>query len=78
VKSTDVSEEHVSVFRAEEDIRETRLKQTALKLVPSLTYSSTLKMEAVYSSGTLVDFQRTSRPHVAEDKLFKITAGYRI
>jgi hypothetical protein len=37
------------------------------KQVASSAYSSTLKMEATYSSETLVDFQRTTQCHIPED-----------
>jgi hypothetical protein len=35
--------------------------------VSCLAYSSTLKMEAMFSSETLVDFHRTERRHVSEN-----------
>jgi hypothetical protein len=38
-----------------------------LKLVLYLAYSSTLKMEATYSSETLVGFQQTTRRYIPED-----------
>jgi hypothetical protein len=37
-------------------------------LVSCLAYSSTMKMEATYSSETSVDFQRTKRRYIPEDK----------
>jgi hypothetical protein len=37
-------------------------------LISYLTYTSSLKMEATYSFGTSVDFQRTTRLSIAEDK----------
>jgi hypothetical protein len=33
-----------------------------------LAYSSTLQMEATYTSGTSVDFQRTTRRHIPVDR----------
>jgi hypothetical protein len=58
--STDVSEEHIaSIFRVEE-ISST--KKTASKQV-----ATCLKMEAICSSRTSVDTQRTTRRHIPED-----------
>jgi hypothetical protein len=37
-------------------------------LVSCLAYSSALKMKAIYSSETSVDFQLTTRPYNPEDK----------
>jgi hypothetical protein len=39
----------------------------AFTLVSYLAYSSALKMEATYSSETLVEFQRTTRRYIPED-----------
>jgi hypothetical protein len=39
---------------------------TCVVLVHWLAYSSTMKMEAIYSSETLVDFQRTTRRYILE------------
>jgi hypothetical protein len=39
-----------------------------LLLVSCLTYSSTLKMEAVHCSETSVDFHRTTRRHISGNK----------
>jgi hypothetical protein len=36
--------------------------------VSCFAYSSTLKIEATYSSDTLVDFQRTARDYIPEDR----------
>jgi hypothetical protein len=36
--------------------------------VSCLTYSSTLKMEATCSSETSVDFQRTTRPYIPDNR----------
>jgi hypothetical protein len=41
---------------------------TCLTLVSFLAYFSTLKMEAICSSETAVDFQRTLRCYIAEDR----------
>jgi hypothetical protein len=35
-------------------------------LVPCFSYSSTLKVEAIYSSETSIDFQRTTRRYIPE------------
>jgi hypothetical protein len=40
-------------------------------LFPCLAYSSNLKMEATCSSETSVDFQRTARRYIPEDKTLK-------
>jgi hypothetical protein len=45
-------------------------------LVSCLAYYSTLNMEAIYSSETSVDLQRTTRCYILEDSLF-ITNGVR-
>jgi hypothetical protein len=39
-------------------------------LVSCLTYSSTLKMEEICFSETSVDFQRTTRRYIPEDRIF--------
>jgi hypothetical protein len=38
------------------------------KYKPNLAYSSTLKMEATFSSETEVDFQRTTQRYIPENK----------
>jgi hypothetical protein len=43
----------------------------AFTLVSCSAYSSTLKTEAIYSSETLVDFQRTTRRYIPEDRTFQ-------
>jgi hypothetical protein len=43
------------------------LKIRAFTLVSCSAYSSTLKMEAMCSSETSVDFQRTTRRYIPED-----------
>jgi hypothetical protein len=68
-KSTNFSEEHiVSIFRVDELVeQETRVKSDgtplclpyAFTLVSWSAYSSTSKMEVIYSSETSVHFQRT-------------------
>jgi hypothetical protein len=45
-------------------------------LVPCSAYSSTLKIEAISSSETSVDFQRTTWRYVPEDRTLKIIANY--
>jgi hypothetical protein len=60
LKVNDVSEEHIaSIFRT--------MLATFFTLVYCLAYSYTLKMEAAYSSGTSVDFQRTTWRYIPED-----------
>jgi hypothetical protein len=44
------------------------LLATCFTLVSCLAYSSTMKMEATCSSETSVDFQRTTRHYIPEDK----------
>jgi hypothetical protein len=41
---------------------------TLFKLVSCLSYLSTLKIEATYSSETAVDFQRTTWRYIPEDR----------
>jgi hypothetical protein len=41
-------------------------KSPTFTLVSCLAYSSTLKREATCSSGTLIEFQRTTRRHIPE------------
>jgi hypothetical protein len=43
-------------------------------LLSSFAYSPTLKMEATYSSGGSIDFHRTTRPYIPEDKIVHSTA----
>jgi hypothetical protein len=40
---------------------------TCFMLVSGLPYSSTLKMEATYSSETTVDFEQTTRRYIPDD-----------
>jgi hypothetical protein len=47
--------------------RESRYKAGAFTLVSCSTYYSTLKMEAIRSSETSVDFQRTTLRYIPED-----------
>jgi hypothetical protein len=50
----------------------------ALTLVPCSAYSSTMKMEAICSFETSVDFQRTTRRYIPEDTiLLLITTAVR-
>jgi hypothetical protein len=44
------------------------LLATCFRLVSCLAYSSTLKMDATCSSKTSVDFQRTTRCYISENK----------
>jgi hypothetical protein len=46
-------------------------------LVSCSAYTSTLKMEAICSSETSDDFQRTKRRYTSEDKTVYITTGVR-
>jgi hypothetical protein len=69
---SDVSEKHVTIFRAEEQAKaESSMKQAASKawfiLVFYLTYSSALKMEAVCSSVTSDDFQQTAQCYITDN-----------
>jgi hypothetical protein len=73
-KPTEVSKEHVAtIFRVEEYAKQKiGFKQKAsrvLLLVYYLAYSSTLKMEATCSFETLIDFQRTTRHYIADDRI---------
>jgi hypothetical protein len=43
----------------------------ACNLFLALAYSSTLKMEATFSSETSVDFQPTTRRYIPEDRTFQ-------
>jgi hypothetical protein len=42
-----------------------------------LAYSSTLKMEATYSSETSVDFQRTTERYIPEDGLIILSERWK-
>jgi hypothetical protein len=44
-----------------------KISAICFRLVSCLAYSSTLKIEAMYSSETLVDFQWTTRRYISED-----------
>jgi hypothetical protein len=48
----------------------------AFTLVSCLAYSSILKMESTYSSETSVDFQRTTRRYVPEDRTCSATMSF--
>jgi hypothetical protein len=66
--ATDVSEEHIaSIFRVEEIIS---CLLPACLLVLAEIISSTLKMEAICFSETLVATQQTTRRHIPEDDTF--------
>jgi hypothetical protein len=47
---------------------------TCVMLISCLDISSTLKMEAIYSSETPVDFQRITQRYIPDDRTFLITA----
>jgi hypothetical protein len=47
------------------------LLSTCFTLVPSLSYSSTLKMETTCSSGTSVNFQRSALRGIPEDRTLR-------
>jgi hypothetical protein len=74
VKVNDVSEEHVTfIFRVEEEAKEeTSMKHSAsyacFVLCSSFDHSFTLKVEAVCSSETSIDFHRTTRRYIPEDR----------
>jgi hypothetical protein len=68
-KSNYVSEERVaSIFRVEEYAKTIKQHQSRWKLVSCLTYFSTLKLEVICSSETSVDFQRTTRCCIPEER----------
>jgi hypothetical protein len=56
--STDVSEEHIA----------SALLAASLLPVSFLSYRSTLKMELICSSKTLMDFHRTTLCYIPEDR----------
>jgi hypothetical protein len=63
------SEEHIgSIFRIEEYNKPSRSTQHAEQLVSCLAYSSTLKMEAILSSETSVEFYQTARRYASKDR----------
>jgi hypothetical protein len=76
--STDVSEEHIaSIFRVEEispGAKENSACHQLSRWFLAELISSTLKMEAMYSSGTSVDTQWTTRRYIPEHILFITTA----
>jgi hypothetical protein len=47
---------------------ELALLAACLKLISSIIYTSTLKMEATYPSETSIDFQRTTLRYISEDR----------
>jgi hypothetical protein len=71
-KSADASEEHVaSIFRVKDYTKqETSVKDDGKQssAYSSLTYSSTIKMDGACSSEKSVDFQRTTRRYIPEDR----------
>jgi hypothetical protein len=65
--STDVSEEHVaSIFRVEECAEQEKSMKAGGK---QRKQSLTLKMEAICTSETSVDIQRTTRRHIPQPPL---------
>jgi hypothetical protein len=82
IDSRDVPEKHIaSTFSVEKKAKEeTSLKQvasrTSFMLVSCLAYFSNLKMEATCSSETSVDFQRTTRRYVPEDKALGMQSSW--
>jgi hypothetical protein len=61
-------EEHIaSIFRVEEIISARTILPPAYLLVLAEIISSTLKMEAIYSSETSAATQETTRRHIPED-----------
>jgi hypothetical protein len=68
-KSTDVSEKRIaSIFKVEEESeQETGVKTGGKQLCSASSW--TLKMEAISSSETSVDFQLTTRSYIPEDML---------
>jgi hypothetical protein len=67
--STNVSEEHIaSIFTAKEYAeQETSVKAGGKQLVSCLAYSLDLKMEAICSSETSADIQRTIWHYIPEE-----------
>jgi hypothetical protein len=64
--STDVPEGHIaSIFRVEEISSAKNQRESKWQALPP--YFSALKMEAIYSSETSVDTQRTTRRYIPED-----------
>jgi hypothetical protein len=51
------------------DVSEESLLAPVFTLVSCSTYLSTLKMEAICSSETSFDFQRTTRRYISEDSI---------
>jgi hypothetical protein len=47
------------------------LHAVCFMLVSYFAYSSTPNIEATYSSETSVDIQRTTRPHIPEDRTLR-------
>jgi hypothetical protein len=68
-QSTDVSKEHItSGFRIEEEVKAINQQHVAcFSQVSCFVYSLVLKMEAVCSSKTSVDFYGTTRSYIPED-----------
>jgi hypothetical protein len=52
-------------------------KSTTRCISCCLAYSSSLEMEAVCSSDTLVDFKQTARCYIAEDSVLQLVKNQR-
>jgi hypothetical protein len=59
--------------RRKSQARNQREAATCFTLVYRLAHSSTLKVEMICSPKTLVDFQRTTRCYIPEDRTLQIT-----
>jgi hypothetical protein len=63
---SDVSEEHIASILRVEEIISARTSTPAYFLVLAEIISSTLEMDAIYSSETSVATQQTTRRHIPE------------
>jgi hypothetical protein len=70
---------YCSVFRVKEVSKANSKEQAILvpsdMLVAGLIYCSGLKMEAIYSSETFVDFYRTTCHHILEENTLLLFSG---
>jgi hypothetical protein len=80
-KPTDVSEEYIALYLFNAGFLHRHCIQSfdcPFRLVSCLVYSSTLRMEATCSSEMSIDFKRTTRPYIPEDRslhiLFHLTS----
>jgi hypothetical protein len=72
-KSTDVSEDsNTSIFRVGEKVKQ------AFKVYICLAYSSFLKMEALYSSETSINFHQTAQNRISQDNNTVTCTGVRV